>query len=196
MGWRSVAPLVLCVLLVVACPVLGQIGSGNSFLEAANLFEEVGNHTCMHSAPAPGISVHLVIYCTVWCKTSICALLVVKDMCVCVCGLQAEFLDLGLQLELDSVIAEGDTPARVVIDRAVSFPAKGDTDLIVLRNLGGKTVDLRGWFIRDGNRVDKAFTIEEERYGDLVDLVGGEAVEFRPATQDNPCGFEFGLSYR
>lgn len=111
-------------------------------------------------------------------------------------ALQAELLDFGLQLDLDSVVPEGETPARVVIDRAVSFPMRGDTDLIVLRNLGGKTADLRGWVIRDGSRIDIPFTIDEDLCGDVVDLTGGSAVEFRPAAIDNPCGFEFGVSYR
>ncbi len=42
-------------------------------------------------------------------------------------------------------LCQGKTPAKVVIDRVVAYPAPGGSPLVVLRNVGGQTANLTGW---------------------------------------------------
>ena len=42
-------------------------------------------------------------------------------------------------------LCQGKTPAKVVIDRVVAYPAPGASPLVVLRNVGGQTANLTGW---------------------------------------------------
>eukprot|EP01026_Neomeris_dumetosa_P079152 TRINITY_DN86057_c0_g1_i1.p1 TRINITY_DN86057_c0_g1~~TRINITY_DN86057_c0_g1_i1.p1 ORF type:complete len:263 (-),score=31.08 TRINITY_DN86057_c0_g1_i1:15-803(-) len=112
-------------------------------------------------------------------------------------------LSLGRSLELNSTqtkkVIEGKTPAKVVIDKVVSYPIAGDPDMIVLRNIGGKVADLNGWTMTDNKKsVDLKdryqFGVSGCKQNATINPM--ETLVLTPRTDGNPCGFEFGISFR
>ncbi|GMH38745.1 hypothetical protein BSKO_06629 [Bryopsis sp. KO-2023] len=91
------------------------------------------------------------------------------------------------------------TKAKVVFDRMVSFPEDGESDVILLRNIGGKTADLKGWWLSD-SRNDKSnpeatyFFGKTRGCGDYRKIPAGGVLELTPYLKSNPCGFPFGVS--
>lgn len=110
--------------------------------------------------------------------------------------LQDLLVGLDVQLAESRRQPEGKTDAKVVLERAVSFPQEGESDVIVLRNIGGKVANLTYWEIRDGSPSEEVLVLDPLLCGDILLLRGGESLELFPATSDNRCGFKFGLSYR
>eukprot|EP00210_Caulerpa_lentillifera_P009448 g9009.t1 len=99
----------------------------------------------------------------------------------------------------DAPLREGSTPPNVIIERVISLPGEGEneTDLVVLRNVGGQTADLTDWRLtdRDVNSED-AYTFGNEGCEDQVTLSPAIKVELRPHTAENPCGFDFSINFR
>jgi len=84
----------------------------------------------------------------------------------------------------------------VVIEDVVAFPIEGETDVIVLRNLGGKLADMTGWILRDSNSKSEPYVLGQEGCEQQAKLYGGEIIEILPRSETNPCGIPFGISFR
>lgn len=99
---------------------------------------------------------------------------------------------------------EGETPARVVIERVVSFPAaENDTDVVVLRNIGGKTQDLSGWTLTDSDASADSTgesTVYEFGKGEgceeYASIAPSQKITVTPKTEENECGFQFTVGIR
>lgn len=99
---------------------------------------------------------------------------------------------------------EGTTPANVVIERVVSFPdADNDTDLVVIRNIGGQTQDLTGWTVTDADSTGDSSgssTIYDfgkvEGCEEYTTIAPTQKITLAPKTELNPCGFEFTVGIR
>lgn len=99
----------------------------------------------------------------------------------------------------EAPIREGSTAPDIIIERVISLAGDGenDTDLVVLRNVGGQTADLTDWRLtdRDVNAAD-AYVFGQEGCEDQAILPPAIKVELRPRTEENPCGFDFSINFR
>lgn len=99
----------------------------------------------------------------------------------------------------EAPLREGSTPADVIIERVISLAGDGenDTDLVVLRNVGGQTADLTDWRVTDRDvNSDDAYVFGQEGCEDQATLPPAIKVELRPRTEENPCGFDFSINFR
>lgn len=127
---------------------------------------------------------------------------VATALCICVVNGLAGFGFSGSPLtELifeEEPVRDGITPPELIFERVISLPGDGvnDTDLIVLRNVGGQTADLTDWTLTDNDaRPDEVYTFGTEGCEELATLPPATKVELRPRTSDNPCGFEFRINF-
>jgi hypothetical protein len=82
-------------------------------------------------------------------------------------------------------------------------PAAGQQATIVLRNTGGQLANITGWRLfqtatRDANATEPPQNVlyigDNARCRPNGTLASGQALTFRPRSEQNPCGFEFNLS--
>lgn len=85
----------------------------------------------------------------------------------------------------------------------MSFPAESDTDVVVLRNIGGQTLDLTGWTVTDSDASTDSSgesTVYEFGEGegceDYASIAPSQKITLTPKTEENPCGFEFTVGIR
>eukprot|EP01023_Acetabularia_acetabulum_P060823 TRINITY_DN731_c0_g1_i4.p1 TRINITY_DN731_c0_g1~~TRINITY_DN731_c0_g1_i4.p1 ORF type:complete len:481 (+),score=92.75 TRINITY_DN731_c0_g1_i4:210-1652(+) len=97
--------------------------------------------------------------------------------------------------EVDSVPEEGTSPGKVVVERVVAYPVPGNTDEITLRNIGGQTVDLTGWALTDNNLSRDQYILGQIGCEDQAVLKPGYSVIIYPYSVEEPCGFDFGISF-
>lgn len=187
-----------------------QFNPGSAFVQSANLFDQVGQSASAapHATPRQAAAsllqtktyIHLLYSILAQITSQIfmhwLAFACTRREIDGVWFLQDLLVDLGVQLAESQRSPEGDTPANVVIERAVSFPQAGGSDVIVLRNVGGKVADLSNWEIRDSSPSEPPFKLDPLVCGDVLHLTGGESLQLFPASPENRCGFEFGLSYK
>eukprot|EP01025_Chloroclados_australasicus_P014543 TRINITY_DN1681_c3_g1_i1.p1 TRINITY_DN1681_c3_g1~~TRINITY_DN1681_c3_g1_i1.p1 ORF type:complete len:481 (+),score=65.48 TRINITY_DN1681_c3_g1_i1:217-1659(+) len=102
---------------------------------------------------------------------------------------------LGQEVEEDVIDIEGETEGEVVIERVVAYPNFNSTDEITLRNIGGQTVDLTGWILMDSKETDQ-YVFGKEGCEDQAILEPGFALILYPYSEQEPCGFDFGVSFR
>ena len=104
--------------------------------------------------------------------------------------------DLDAALREEERPKEGMTPAQVVIEAVVAFPKENESDVVVLRNLGGMIADMTGWTMRDNNAKSEPYVFGQAGCEDQAILYGGDIVQIFPQSEENPCGFTFGISFR
>ena len=89
----------------------------------------------------------------------------------------------------------------MVIDRVVSFPRHNASDTILLRNIGGRTANVTGWWMSDSRKSKSDpeavyfFGVSEACAG-FRGIPPAGVLELKPFMNANPCGFPFGTSYR
>ncbi|PNH00368.1 hypothetical protein TSOC_013811, partial [Tetrabaena socialis] len=99
-------------------------------------------------------------------------------------------------------LCQGKTPAKVVIDRVVAYPAANASPLIVLRNVGGQTANLTGWRLTDsdtrtvGAAMNLIFGAPSCTGPSNVAIDPSRTLTLQPKNESNPCGFPFGISFR
>eukprot|EP01026_Neomeris_dumetosa_P084671 TRINITY_DN995_c0_g1_i17.p1 TRINITY_DN995_c0_g1~~TRINITY_DN995_c0_g1_i17.p1 ORF type:complete len:486 (-),score=73.46 TRINITY_DN995_c0_g1_i17:277-1734(-) len=98
--------------------------------------------------------------------------------------------------EVDSEVQEGSSAGQVVIERVVAYPASGNTDEITLRNIGGQTVDLFGWYLTDNKNTNDRYIFGGSGCEEQAMLKPGFAVILYPYSLEQPCGFEFSISFK
>ncbi|GMH37136.1 hypothetical protein BSKO_05009 [Bryopsis sp. KO-2023] len=136
---------------------------------------------------------------------AMCATIFLLSMTQIACG-QNTFLD-AAAVKLDAngspikLIGEtavervGSTPPQVVIDKVAAFPIAGGQDSIVLRNIGGQTAIVNGWTLTDGTGTE--FVLEPSKQCPQFDSIApGEDLKLAPKSNENPCGFDFNLSFQ
>ncbi|GMH32937.1 hypothetical protein BSKO_00771 [Bryopsis sp. KO-2023] len=104
-------------------------------------------------------------------------------------------------LVVDVPIIEGVTPPRIVVEKVAAW--SGDSDEIVLRNVGGQTQDLTGWKVTD-SEDDHVYLFAQEAEGceAFGSLAPSQKLELKQradeedADEDNPCGFSFAINFR
>lgn len=94
---------------------------------------------------------------------------------------------------------KGSSSSSVVIDRIISFPEYGYTDTVLLRNIGEKAVDLRGWWLADSRNdkddVERSYLFAAKKGCEAYSgIPAGGVVELTPLRKANPCGIPFGVS--
>lgn len=96
--------------------------------------------------------------------------------------------------------AEGETPPKIIIEKVIAYPANdttNSTDVVVLRNVGGQTQDLKGWRLVDSEGDGpNAFKFGQEGCEDFSSIAPSEKLEILPETEDQPCGFVFNVNFR
>eukprot|EP01024_Parvocaulis_polyphysoides_P015564 TRINITY_DN16850_c2_g1_i1.p1 TRINITY_DN16850_c2_g1~~TRINITY_DN16850_c2_g1_i1.p1 ORF type:complete len:272 (+),score=36.21 TRINITY_DN16850_c2_g1_i1:143-958(+) len=95
----------------------------------------------------------------------------------------------------EDVVLEGEAPAKVVVERVVSYPETGLTDVVVLRNEGGKVANLTGWTLTD-DKLAPELVLGLPGCEGNVTIQPQEKLILYPLDQDNPCGFPFGISFK
>eukprot|EP01024_Parvocaulis_polyphysoides_P038067 TRINITY_DN3407_c2_g1_i4.p2 TRINITY_DN3407_c2_g1~~TRINITY_DN3407_c2_g1_i4.p2 ORF type:complete len:193 (+),score=26.86 TRINITY_DN3407_c2_g1_i4:118-696(+) len=100
-----------------------------------------------------------------------------------------------IEPEVEETFKGGETPANVVIERVIAYPDTGGTDLVVLRNTGGQIADLTGWTMSD-SKPEPTYTFGEPGCESNATIYPQEFLELTPQSDDNPCGFPFGISFR
>eukprot|EP01025_Chloroclados_australasicus_P011725 TRINITY_DN15186_c1_g1_i3.p1 TRINITY_DN15186_c1_g1~~TRINITY_DN15186_c1_g1_i3.p1 ORF type:complete len:492 (-),score=78.85 TRINITY_DN15186_c1_g1_i3:639-2114(-) len=100
-----------------------------------------------------------------------------------------------IEPEVEENFEGGETSANVIIERVISYPETGSTDLVTLRNNGGKVADLTGWTLSD-DKQDPFLTFGEPGCEGNASVLPQESLEILPASDANPCGFPFGVSFR
>ncbi|GMH33014.1 hypothetical protein BSKO_00848 [Bryopsis sp. KO-2023] len=103
-----------------------------------------------------------------------------------------------MAIEIDfCVLKEGGTPPRVVFERVLPFPEKGANDIVVLRNIGGQTADLRGWWMVDALEGSRPFVFGEKLMCDEYEFIPPAGrLTMSVLSRHNRCGFLFNLSVR
>jgi hypothetical protein len=116
-------------------------------------------------------------------------------------GLLSTSANSGLHSQVGAAVCEGDSPSNVIIESVTPVPAAGQQATIVLRNTGGQLANITGWRLFTGDANSTAEQAQNVLYiGDNArcrpngTLASGQALTFRPRSEQNPCGFEFNLS--
>lgn len=107
-----------------------------------------------------------------------------------------EFGDLDLPMLVgEEELVEGQTPPHVVIERVVSYPETGNTDVVELRNIGGQTAEMKGWSMADAENSE-VYKFGEGDCADYESLAPAAKITLTPYTEENPCGFRFSIGFR
>lgn len=90
---------------------------------------------------------------------------------------------------------EGVTPGEVVIEEVVSYPGDEAKDTVVLRNIGGQTVDMTGWQLSDSSGVS-VLTFGEGDCSTDTFLAPAAKLVLKHQGQENTCGLSFTVGFR
>eukprot|EP01024_Parvocaulis_polyphysoides_P035634 TRINITY_DN3161_c0_g1_i2.p1 TRINITY_DN3161_c0_g1~~TRINITY_DN3161_c0_g1_i2.p1 ORF type:complete len:484 (+),score=79.25 TRINITY_DN3161_c0_g1_i2:303-1754(+) len=108
----------------------------------------------------------------------------------------SEILRQTIVEEVDDTVVEGASEGKVVIERVVAYPWPGNSDEITLRNIGGQTIDLTGWVLTDNKGAQDQYIFGKTGCEEQAILKPGFSVILYPYSVEEPCGFDFGISFK
>lgn len=96
----------------------------------------------------------------------------------------------------DEDSTDGVTPSHVVIQKVVAYPEDGEEDVVVLRNIGGQTIDMTGWTMGDAENINLYKFGEGSECEEFGVLEPAGKMTITPKSDKNPCGFAFTIGFR
>lgn len=99
-------------------------------------------------------------------------------------------------------LSQGKTPAKLVVEKVIPYPAAGSVNTITIRNIGGQTANLTGYRLTDSDTRPVAaannfvFGADTDCTGGNITIVPTGSLTLRPKNDSNPCGFSFGVAFR